>query len=111
MDSGSFVRRTVESLQAGRPRAQVAASFHNAVADATTDVVMRIGRRTGVRRVALSGGTFQNALLTQRLTMRLAQVGFDVLVQRRVPCNDGGLSLGQAYAAILHATTGARTCA
>jgi hydrogenase maturation protein HypF len=55
--------------------------------------------RHGLSTVALSGGVFQNLLLTERVVARLAARGFRILVHHRVPCNDGGISLGQAVIA------------
>jgi hydrogenase maturation protein HypF len=49
--------------------------------------------------VALSGGTFQNLLLTRRLVALLEERGFEVLLHRKVPPNDGGIALGQAAVA------------
>jgi len=49
--------------------------------------------------VALSGGVFQNLLLLAVTVSRLEGHGFGVLVHSRVPCNDGGISLGQAVVA------------
>jgi hydrogenase maturation protein HypF len=49
--------------------------------------------------VALSGGCFQSALLTQRTADALERRGFEVLLHARVPPNDGGLALGQAAVA------------
>jgi hydrogenase maturation protein HypF len=49
--------------------------------------------------VALSGGVFQNALLTERTVRGLEEIGFRVLTHTRVPCNDGGISFGQAVVA------------
>jgi hydrogenase maturation protein HypF len=50
-------------------------------------------------RVALSGGVFQNRLLLEQLVVRLEELSFQVYLNRRVPPNDGGLSLGQAAVA------------
>ena len=55
--------------------------------------------RSGLGTVALSGGVFQNLLLLQATIARLERHGFDVMVHSRVPCNDGGISLGQAVVA------------
>jgi hydrogenase maturation protein HypF len=55
---------------------------------------------TGLTTVALSGGTWQNLLLLDLTTGGLERVGFEVLLHRRVPCNDGGLSLGQVAVAV-----------
>ncbi|HEX4098570.1 MAG TPA: hypothetical protein VHX64_17725, partial [Caulobacteraceae bacterium] len=49
--------------------------------------------------VALSGGCFQNRLLFEETARRLRLAGFTVLGHRRVPANDGGISLGQAAVA------------
>lgn len=73
----------------------IAARFHNALAAAIVDV----GKRIGEKRVALTGGCFQNRLLTERTAQRLRQAGLDVVVHRQVPANDGGISLGQVVVA------------
>jgi hydrogenase maturation protein HypF len=54
-----------------------------------------------VRIVGLSGGVFQNRLLSERLVRELEARGFRVVLGERVPANDGGLSFGQVieYAA------------
>jgi hydrogenase maturation protein HypF len=49
--------------------------------------------------VALSGGTFQNLLLLERVMCGLESEGFSAYRHRRVPANDGGISLGQAMVA------------
>ena len=59
----------------------------------------RIAYETGLHTVALSGGCFQNRLLLAMVVPRLREMGFSVLLHRHVPCNDGGISLGQAVIA------------
>ncbi|HCT99380.1 MAG TPA: carbamoyltransferase HypF, partial [Methylococcaceae bacterium] len=54
------------------------------------------------QKMVLSGGCFQNALLTQRVFEHLNATGFDVYSHGQVPPNDGGLSLGQLYAAQIY---------
>jgi hydrogenase maturation protein HypF len=71
-----------------------AARFHNTVAEAVGETCRRMRRDTGLRRVCLSGGVFQNVLLVER-TMR-ALSGFEVYLHAAVPANDGGVTLGQA---------------
>jgi hydrogenase maturation protein HypF len=83
----------------GTPRPIIAARFHNGVAAAIVAGCRQARDRTGLTTVALSGGVFQNALLHTRAVTSLAANGFRVLTHRRVPTNDGGISLGQAAVA------------
>jgi hydrogenase maturation protein HypF len=62
-------------------------------------IAQEIGQGTELTTVALSGGVFQNRLLLALTVPRLEHAGFRVLLHRQVPCNDGGLSLGQAVLA------------
>jgi hydrogenase maturation protein HypF len=78
----------------------IAARFHNALVDA----IVTVAERTGLAHVALSGGVFQNDLLVTRAAAALRNAGFEVLLHRRVPANDGGIALGQIAIAV--ATTG-----
>lgn len=94
-----LVRGVVQDLARDRPRGEIAGAFHNAVRDLIVAVIARLVQLTGVHRVALTGGVFQNALLLERTASALAGNGCEVLVHARVPCNDGGLSLGQAVVA------------
>jgi hydrogenase maturation protein HypF len=77
----------------------MARRFHDTVAAAAADACERIGRESGVTRVVLSGGVFQNKLLTERLHSLLTERDFQVYTHRLVPPNDGGLALGQAVIA------------
>ena len=71
--------------------------FHNTLASGS----LEIARRVGLNTVVLGGGCFQNRLLTERVTGRLQQSGFRVLTCQRVPPGDGGLAVGQIWAAAL----------
>jgi hydrogenase maturation protein HypF len=73
--------------------------FHNGLADAISRACAAARDAAGLSSVALSGGSFQNMLLLRRVSSRLSDAGFDVLVHRRVPPNDGGISLGQVVVA------------
>jgi hydrogenase maturation protein HypF len=89
----------VEDLAAGTGRSIIAARFHNGVAGLITDCCLRLRERHGLSTVALSGGVFQNLLLLHATVGQLEAHGFVVMVHSRVPCNDGGISLGQAVVA------------
>lgn len=90
-----FAALTRDLVQ-GRPVAEIGRAFHSTLARMIMDNCRRIRRETGLGRVALSGGCFQNGLLLGEVAASLAEQGFDVLLHQQVPCNDGGLSLGQA---------------
>jgi hydrogenase maturation protein HypF len=77
----------------------VAGRFHNAVADVVLTACLGFREEHGIGVVALSGGVFQNLLLTTRVVDLLVDKGFEVLTHHRVPTNDGGISLGQAVVA------------
>jgi hydrogenase maturation protein HypF len=93
-------------LAMGVPLPQMAYRFHATVAALSGDVCLALRADTGLNRVALSGGCFQNRLLAALTRRRLEAAGFEVLCHHQVPCNDGGLALGQAV--IAHYTVGAR---
>jgi hydrogenase maturation protein HypF len=78
----------------------IAARFHVTMAELIRAVCERMAAETGLDTVALGGGCFQNRLLLALTLPRLQAVGLRVLVHRQVPCNDGGIALGQA--AIAH---------
>lgn len=86
-------------LAAGVPVPDLAMQFHRGLAEAAVRVCVRVAAETAVRTVALSGGCFQNRLLATLVAEALEASGLAMLRHRRVPPNDGGLSLGQAVVA------------
>jgi len=86
-------------LAEGHTIAHIAWRFHFTVAAMIADTCGRLRAETGLDRVALSGGCFQNRLLLEFVVPRLQAMGFQVLLHRQIPCNDGGLALGQAVIA------------
>ncbi len=88
-------------LAAGRPRAEVAAAFHETVAAGAAAACVEAGE---AGTVVLSGGTFQNLRLLGSTRRRLQAHGFRVLTHRLVPPNDGGISYGQAAVAARRTT-------
>jgi hydrogenase maturation protein HypF len=77
----------------------VAARFHNTLAGAIREMCLRMRRESGIGRVCLSGGTFQNMRLLGLVARALRASGFELFLHRRVPPNDGGIALGQAVIA------------
>jgi hydrogenase maturation protein HypF len=96
IDPAPVLRGLIEDIRAGCPVGAMAAGFHVALADAMAEIARRLHTATGIDRVALSGGVFQNVFLLRLARARLAACHLEVLTHRVVPPNDGGLSLGQA---------------
>jgi hydrogenase maturation protein HypF len=88
-----------ERLAAGWSTAQLAAAFHESVAESTARLVREIAEERWIDTVALGGGTFQNARLVESLAARLRRVGLRVLTASALPPNDGAMSYGQAAVA------------
>jgi hydrogenase maturation protein HypF len=99
LDFDPAFRALVEDLTAGAPKPLMAARFHQAVADGALKMAMALREKTGLGRVFLSGGVFQNRALSDRLGDMSQERGFTLFRHGRVPPNDGGLSLGQAVIA------------
>jgi len=91
-----LVAAALADHRAGVERGVIAARFHRGLAHGVVAMCSQIGRQRGMATVALSGGVFANACLLGLVTRGLADAGFEVLRHHRVPCNDGGISLGQA---------------
>ena len=81
------------------PNAVISARFHNGLVELFRRLAQILRERTGLDRVCLSGGTFNNRYLMDNLCRRLRWEGFEVFTQRQVPAGDGGISLGQAMIA------------
>jgi hydrogenase maturation protein HypF len=93
---GRLLKAIQADLVAGASSAQIGWRFHSTMAEMIASVCERIADEAGLQVVALSGGVFQNRLLLALTVPRLEKAGFRVLIHRQAPCNDGGLSLGQA---------------
>ena len=85
-------------MASGVPPSTIAAKIHNSLAD----VIVAAAAQAAQERVVLSGGCFQNRVLTERVIKRLRESGFEPCWHQRVPPNDGGLAVGQAAIAALH---------
>lgn len=96
LDFSPMLTELLADLAAGIRTAVCAHRFHQTVAAAATDVCLRIVEGTGLDRVILSGGVFQNRLLSEMIYTALTNKGLTVFTHRLVPPNDGGIALGQA---------------
>lgn len=103
--TGSIVRNAMQDRKDQISRAVISAKFHETAADIVRSVCQRLSRDTGLKRVVLSGGVFQNMLLLANVFDKLEKEGLKVFIHKKVPANDGGLSLGQAMIAVAEANT------
>ncbi len=99
IDPERIFKEIINNLKKGVNKEVIAAKFHNTVADFTANLCGKIRKNTNLNKIALSGGVFQNRYLTERIISLLEKDGFQVYIQRKVPPNDGGISLGQAVVA------------
>jgi hydrogenase maturation protein HypF len=93
---GALIEAIQSDLRRETSRAEIAGRFHHTMAQIIVAVCQRVAGETGLQTVALSGGCFQNRLLLGLAVPHLEEAGLNVLLHREVPCNDGGISLGQA---------------
>ena len=99
MDPLPLIAALVTGLRGGAEKADLAAGFHQAVIRASTDAAERCAAAAGIPTIGLTGGVFANRILLEGLRKSLLKGGYEVLTHRIVPCNDGGLALGQAVVA------------
>jgi hydrogenase maturation protein HypF len=97
-DWGPLIRGVLADRAAGVPVSTISARFHNALAEMSLEIAASATPRLPI---VLSGGCFQNALLTERVRCRLSRACFSVYTHKRVPPGDGGIALGQALLALL----------
>jgi len=90
-----MIREICEDLRAGVPKPEIAAGFMNTLCSMAAALALRISGETGLHNIVISGGSFQNLYVLNRLVPMLEAHGFSVYTHSRVSCNDEGLSLGQ----------------
>lgn len=88
-------RRITEDLLKGVPSSVIATRFHNTVARVVVQEVVRAHRESGLDKIVLSGGVFQNRYLAERIILLLRSQQLNLYLHASVPPNDGGIALGQ----------------
>jgi hydrogenase maturation protein HypF len=99
MKLGDLLSAIAEDSGQNVPVEMISVKFHNTIAQMANEMCQLIASETGIKQVALTGGVFQNRLLLTKTVSLLENSGFQVFTHRQVPCNDGGISLGQAVIA------------
>ncbi len=101
LDWRPAIREIVVRIRQGKPASSIARAFHFALAEGLTEWITTVAKPP-FPNVLLTGGCFQNKLLAEMCMTALRNKGIEPYLHRRVPPNDGGLVLGQLYAAALH---------
>jgi hydrogenase maturation protein HypF len=89
------IRGIVEDLINGVAPGRIAAKFHQTIISVIFETVESISINTGIRKVVLSGGVFQNKILLEGAETKLRENNFEVFSHASIPTNDGGIALGQ----------------
>jgi hydrogenase maturation protein HypF len=96
LDFSPMIAEILADLNAGNPRSSIAYRFHATVAAAATKTCLQLAEASGLERVILSGGVFQNRLLSEMIYTALSHKRLTVFTHHLAPPNDGGIALGQA---------------
>ena len=101
IDDIDIFRQVLADVKNGTDKGFIALKFHNTLAQLILNISIENRKKTGTVKVALSGGVFQNNYLLDMCYTLLGNNGFDIYTNLKVPVNDGGISLGQAYMAAI----------
>lgn len=93
------VRQMVEEIRQDRPVGRISSKFHHTLIQAFLAGAQRVSGKTGIEKIVLSGGVFNNDIILTGLIRALEENGLTVYTHTRVPTGDGGICLGQAVVA------------
>jgi hydrogenase maturation protein HypF len=85
----------VSLIVKGKSVDDIAFAFHASICGVAVKMAVLLREKFSLNKVALSGGVFQNRLLLSLLIEGLREKKIDAYMNNKVPCNDGGISLGQ----------------
>ena len=99
IDAIPCIHGMVQDMGMGTPLSLMGAKFHRTVIDMFAGAAEMVSLKTGIKRVVLSGGVFNNMMISRGMVTALKKKGMIVYTHQKVPAGDGGISLGQAVAA------------
>jgi hydrogenase maturation protein HypF len=99
-DSAALIMEAAQDMLSGTAQSCIAARFHNSIGRLIVRALLEFSQRTGLVTVGLTGGCFQNKLLTERTVELLRGTNLHVLLHASIPPNDGGIATGQAMSAL-----------
>ncbi len=97
IDFSQTILRIMEDMLKGKGKGIISSKFHNTLVSVIFRVVNKLSSLYSIKDVVLCGGVFQNMYLLERTIPRLRSMGAEVHIPEKVPGNDAGISLGQAY--------------
>ena len=97
IDFSHTILRIMEDMLKGEGKGIISSKFHNTLVSVIFRVVNKLSSLYSIKDIVLCGGVFQNMYLMERTIPRLKSTGSEVHIPEKVPCNDAGISLGQAY--------------
>ena len=89
------IKEIITDISSNIPLSIISAKFHNTVIDVILKISLKLSEEYKIKKVVLSGGVFQNKYISQRAEQLLEENNFAVFFQNTIPCNDGGIALGQ----------------
>jgi hydrogenase maturation protein HypF len=95
IDTTQIIREICNDMSDKTPVSVISARFHNSVINIIFAAAELISKESGIRKIALSGGSFQNSYILAKAEEGLAKMGFEVYTPEEIPANDGGIALGQ----------------
>lgn len=95
LNSTPIIRGVIDDLMSDVSVGLISARFHNTIIEFAVNTTIRICKENHIRKVVLSGGSFQNRILAEKISNKLRNHKLSIFMQTKVPCNDGGISLGQ----------------
>ncbi len=95
IDTAHIIQEIVSMIELHVPVTAIAMRFHRAIARVTIATACKLREHYSINKVVLSGGVFHNRILLHLITTGLAKKSFDVYTPYKLPCNDGGIALGQ----------------
>jgi hydrogenase maturation protein HypF len=95
IDVSSLIIDVISESLSGRTSEEISRKFHNTIINLTLQTCCILREESNINEVALSGGVFQNSYLLENIITRLEKESFKVYTHKEIPCNDGGIALGQ----------------
>ncbi len=89
----------IQDIENNVEKSEIAGKFHETIVQMVMTALMHWKKKRQSNKVVLSGGSMHNSYLKKRLKEQCLEQGFDVYTHKKVPCNDGGISLGQLIVA------------